>query len=356
MRDMWETKMNKLKIRDKIASIPIIQGGMGVGVSLSGLAGAVAHEGGVGIISTAQIGYYRDDFNVNPSQSNLLAIKEQITKAKEIAAGNGIVGVNVMHALKDYAKHVCAAAEAGADLVICGAGIPLDLPELVNKYNIAIAPIVSSLRCVRIIVQKWLRSYKRLPDMIVIEGPQAGGHLGFTAEQAVDYPDFDEEIKAIIDYTKQVELENNVDIPVIVAGGIYDKSDIEHALSLGASGVQMASRFVCTKECDASDEYKKAYMNAKAEDISIIKSPVGMPGRALINNFTKFIKDKTYPVQRCRGCLKKCDPSKIAFCITDALIRAVKGDTENGLVFCGGNVGKIEKIVSVHDLMKELTS
>ena len=346
--------MKNLVIRNKVATKPIIQGGMGVGVSLSGLAGAVAYEGGVGIISTAQIGYYRDDFDENPSKSNLLAIKEQIDKAKAIAKGNGIVGVNVMYALKDYAKHVCAAAEAGADLVICGAGIPIDLPDIVKGYDIAIAPIVSSCRYAKMIIEKWLRSYKRLPDMVVIEGPKAGGHLGFSAEQAVDFPNYDEEIKQIIDYTKKVSDENNVDIPVVVAGGVFNKEDIEHAFSLGAAGVQMASRFVCTDECDASDAYKQAYINASAEDVEIIKSPVGMPGRALRNHFTEITREGKYLVERCRGCLKKCNPEKIPYCITDALIRAVKGDTENGLVFCGSNVGRIDKIVSVHELMEEL--
>ena len=346
--------MKELKIRSKVASKPIIQGGMGVGVSLANLAGAVASEGGVGIISTAQIGYYRDDFDDNPSKSNLLAIKEQIEKAKEIAKGNGIVGVNVMYALKDYAKHVLAAAEAGADLVICGAGIPIDLPDIVKEYDIAIAPIVSSLRCAKMLVEKWLRSYKRLPDMVVIEGPKAGGHLGFSADEVENYPDYDEEIKQIIDYTNKVACENDTDIPVVVAGGVFDKEDIEHAMSLGAAGVQMASRFVCTKECDASDDYKKAYVNANEEDAIIIKSPVGMPGRALKNRFTEITKDGKYPVERCRGCLKKCKPDSIPYCITDALIRAVKGDTENGLVFCGSNVGKIKEIVSVHELMEEL--
>lgn len=348
--------MKALKIREKIAKFPIIQGGMGVGVSLSGLAGAVALEGGVGIISTAQIGYYRDDFDKNPSKSNLLAIKEQITRALKIAKGNGIIGVNIMHALKDYEKHVQAAAESGADLIVCGAGIPLDLPELVKDYDIAIAPIVSSLRCTKIIITKWQKKYNRLPDMIVIEGPKAGGHLGFTAEQAVDYADYEEEIKAIIGYVRQVSEDNNASIPVIVAGGVFNKADIDHMISLGADGVQMASRFVCTKECDASEEYKKAYLKATSEDVSIIKSPVGMPGRALINSFTNYIKEKRYPVERCKGCLKNCSPDKITFCITDALIRAVKGDIDNGLVFCGSNVSKIEKIVSVHELMEELTA
>lgn len=398
---------NPLVIGDKVAQVPIIQGGMGVGVSLGSLAGAVAAEGGVGIISTAQIGFYRDDFDKNPSESNLKAIREQIQKAKEIAKGKGLVGVNVMVALKDFALHVKEAASAGADVIISGAGLPMDLPELVDGFNVKIAPIVSSFRAARIIMTKWKRKYNRQPDFVVIEGPKAGGHLGFSADElsplgfvdamnptsskssdadensaknscvegnsdssknycvdrdsctskyeCTNFVDpYDEEIKKIIAYVNEEAASTGKVIPVVVAGGIFSKEDIEHALELGASGVQMASRFVCTEECDASQAYKESYLNASAEDLVIIKSPVGMPGRAIRNHFTEVTKNGKYPVKRCRGCLARCNPAEIPYCITDALIRAVTGDVENGLLFCGANAGRIDKIVSVHELIQEL--
>lgn len=343
-------KIKPLKIGNKIAKLPIIQGGMGVGVSLGRLAGAVAKEGGVGIISTAQIGFYKEEFEQKTKQCNLEAIEEQIELAKSIAKGNGLVGVNVMVALADYKEHVKKAAECGADLIICGAGLPLDLPELVEGYDVKIAPIVSSKRAAKILFKKWEKDYNRLPDFLVVEGPKAGGHLGFKVEEVRNdiegTLDYESEIKEIIEFAGP--------IPVVVAGGIWDKKDIEHAMELGASGVQMASRFVATHECDASLEYKKAYISASESDLRIIKSPVGLPGRAIYNKFLEQIEKEGFKVKRCFGCLAKCEPAKIPYCITKRLIMAVKGDVENGLIFCGANAGKIKEIVSVHELMAEL--
>lgn len=351
--------MKNLTIKNKTLKYPIIQGGMGVGVSLSNLAGAVAKAGGVGIISTAQIGFNKEGFDINPLETNLLAIKEHIQKAKDISDGNGLIGVNVMVALKDYELHVKEAAKAGADIIISGAGIPITLPAIVKEYDIAIAPIVSSLKAIRVITEIWQKKYSRLPDLVIIEGPKAGGHLGYSHEylcsKSNSYSDFDSEITAIIEYVNDISRKYNKDIPVICAGGIYDKNDIEHVMDLGASGVQIASRFVCTYECDASDAYKNAYLNAHESDVCIIKSPVGMPGRALKNAFINHISKENYPVKKCRGCLAKCNPAQIPYCITDALIRAVNGDTDNGLVFCGSNIGKIDKIMSVSELLYELT-
>lgn len=347
--------MRELVIGEKIAKLPIIQGGMGVGVSRSGLAGAVAKEGGIGIISTAQIGYDYPDFETNQAECNIRAIKEHIKLAKEYSNG-GLVGVNVMVALKHYHEHVQAAVEAGADVVICGAGIPMDLPLYVPKESgTKIAPIVSTDRCAEIILKTWDRKYNRTADFIVVEGPKAGGHLGFTKEEAQNPQNIDEEIKKIIDTANKYGDKYGINIPVIVAGGIFDKADIEHAFELGASGVQMASRFVATYECDASDEYKQAYINAKTDDIVITQSPVGMPGRAINNKFLKMVSEGKMHIDKCYNCLAKCNPAKIPYCITKALINAVRGDIDNGLIFCGANVDKINKIVSVHELMKELT-
>lgn len=351
-------KLPELHIGNKTARLPIIQGGMGVGVSLSSLAGAVAKEGGVGIISTAQIGYDDDAFEYDQAGCNLAAIKKHIRKAKEIAGGNGLVGVNIMVALKHYKEHVKAAVAAGADVIISGAGLPIDLPALVDKAcQTKIAPIVSSKRAAQLILKMWSHKYNRTADFIVIEGPKAGGHLGFSNEQLNNTAslDFDNEITNIIECKKEYEDKYSKKIPVIVAGGIFDKQDIIHAIKLGADGVQIASRFVATKECDASPAYKQAYINARQEDVQIIQSPVGMPGRALRNAFIKQLDNSRIPISKCYNCLEKCNPAKVPYCITKALINAVKGDVDNGLIFCGANVGRINEITTVHSLMKELT-
>ena len=347
--------MRELKIGNKVAKYPIIQGGMGVGVSLGSLAGNVAKEGGVGIISTAQIGFEKEEFDKNQHKCNLEAIREQIARAKEIADGNGLVGVNVMVALKHYREHVREAAKAGADVIISGAGLPLDLPELVEGYDCKIAPIVSSARGAKLILQKWQRKYEYTADFVVVEGPKAGGHLGFSKEQLAEGIDFDKEVKEILAVVRAHGEKYGKDIPVIVAGGVFDRSDIEHVFELGADGVQIASRFVATHECDASDAYKQAYVQAKKEDVCIVQSPVGMPGRALNNSFLKKAKEGKCGVEKCYQCLAKCNPAQIPYCITKALVDAVKGDVDNGLVFCGDNVDRINEIVSVHQLMCELT-
>ncbi len=346
----------KLVIGDKIADIPIIQGGMGVGVSRSGLAGAVAKEGAIGIISTAQIGYDEDGFENNQAQANIKAIEKHIKSAKKIANGKGLVGVNVMTALKHYREHVRTAAGAGADVIICGAGLPVDLPELVKDSDCKIAPIVSSERACNIILKMWSHRYDRTADFIVVEGPEAGGHLGYSKEQLehIEEYDFDEEIKKIICAKQKYENEYNVNIPVIVAGGVFTREDIKHMLEIGAQGVQIASRFVATEECDASQEYKNMYLNAKAGDICIVKSPVGMPGRAVRNRFIEKVEKERQKIEKCYQCLEKCNPADVPYCITKALISAVRGDIDNGLIFCGSNVDRINKIVSVHDLIKEL--
>ena len=350
--------MSELQIGNKIAKVPIIQGGMGVGVSRSKLAGAVAGEGGIGIISTAQIGYDEAEFETDPAAANRKAIVKHIRLAKE-KAKNGLVGVNIMVALKDYADHVKAAVAAGADVIISGAGLPMNLPELVSETcRTKIAPIVSSKRAAQLILKMWAHKYDRTADFLVVEGPKAGGHLGFSREQLdeIDTMDYDEEIRQIIACKEEYEKRYGKKIPVIVAGGIFDRADIDHALELGADGVQIASRFVATEECDASEAYKQAYINAKEEDVQIIQSPVGMPGRALRNALIDRVEKEKEPIKKCYNCLAKCNPGKVPYCITKALIDAVKGDVENGLVFCGSNVGRINQMMSVHELMQELVS
>ena len=350
--------MKGLKVGNKISKYPIIQGGMGVGVSMHRLAGTVSKEGGIGVISTADIGYQEPDFNENPMAANLRAIGKEIKKAREIAGEDKILGVNVMVALRNYAEIVKECVKQKIDLIISGAGIPKDLPEYVKGTKTKIAPIVSSLRCCKLIVEHWKKKYDYIPDMIVIEGPEAGGHLGFKESELIseDMPKLEDITTDVVDYIKDVEKETGKEIPVIAAGGIWDGKDIKKFLGLGASGVQMATRFVATDECDASQEFKEAYVNAKQEDIKIIHSPVGMPGRAINNQFIQKEETQKSKIEKCYGCIKTCNVKDAPYCITKALINSVKGNIEKGLIFCGSNVYKIKEIVSVHSLMQELVA
>lgn len=345
-----------IKVGNKESKYPIIQGGMGVGVSMHNLAGTVSKEGGIGIISTADIGYNEEDFDKNPMEANLNAIEKEIKLARKIAGEDKIIGVNIMVALKNYVEIVKKCVAQKIDLIISGAGIPKDLPEYVKGSDTKIAPIVSSLRCCKLIVKHWMSKYEYVPDMIVIEGPEAGGHLGFKKEEILENTNqsLEEITKEVVEYVKSIEEKSGKKIPVICGGGIWDRNDIKKFLDLGASGVQMATRFVATDECDASIEFKNAYVNAKKEDIKIINSPVGMPGRALYNNFIKNIEKEKCSISKCYNCIKTCDVASTPYCITKALINATKGKMDKALVFCGSNVYKINKIVSVHDLMQEL--
>ena len=355
MSGLGECKMSSrpLVIGDLTAKIPVIQGGMGIGVSLSSLAGAVAAEGGIGIISTAQIGYQDPEFKKNPIETNLRVIGEQIQKARKLAKG-GIIGVNIMVATRRYEEYVKAAAKAGADLIISGAGLPVNLPKLVENTKTKIAPIVSSIKSAKFICKLWDKHYQRVPDLVVVEGPLAGGHLGFSKEQLADIQmsEYDEEIKGIIRTVSEYEKKYNAKIPVVVAGGIYERKDMEHYLSLGASGVQMATRFVTTYECDADIRYKEAYIKAKQEDIQIVNSPVGMPGRAIRNSFI-INGEKKEENRKCYQCIEKCNPAETPYCITKALVNAVTGNVDEALLFCGSNAYRAKKLEHVHDIMQE---
>ena len=342
-----------LRIGELTAKIPVIQGGMGVGVSLSSLAGNVALSGGVGVISSAQIGFRDPMWDKNPLEANLQALQEEIRKAKEIAKGCGVIAVNIMVATRFYEKYVKAAVEAGADLIISGAGLPVELPAFVKDTKTKIAPIVSSLKSFDVISKYWKKKYDRLPDMVVIEGPLAGGHLGFKPEELADIEamNYSEEVKRIIGRVR--ESEEGSRIPVVTAGGIYEGKDARPYLEMGADGVQVATRFVTTYECDADIRYKEAYIRAKKEDIVIVKSPVGMPGRAIKNLFLEKVAKAEVVKDKCHQCLAKCNPAEIPYCITDALLSAVKGITQEGLLFCGANAYKATKLEHVADIMKE---
>lgn len=347
-------KVKPLVIGDLIAKVPVIQGGMGVGISLSSLAGAVAAEGGIGVISTAQIGYREPDFDTDPIGANLRAIGSEVKKARDIAKG-GILGVNIMVATRKYEEYVKAAVAAGIDLIISGAGLPMDLPKLVGAAKTKLAPIVSSVKSVQVIMRYWWKKYNRLPDLVVIEGPLAGGHLGFRKEQLDDIEGlhYDEEVRAIIEKVNETAAEHEANIPVVMAGGVYTRDDMDRYLEMGASGVQMATRFVTTYECDADPAYKQSYIDAKKEDIVIVQSPVGMPGRAILNPFMKRAKEGQIPHGKCHLCINTCKGADTPYCITDALVNAVKGKVDDGLLFCGANAYRATHLEHVKDILLE---
>ncbi|MBE6063163.1 MAG: nitronate monooxygenase [Clostridium butyricum] len=343
-----------LKIGNLIAPIPIIQGGMGIGVSSSKLASAVAAEGGIGVLSAAQLGYNEHGFEKKPLETNLKSIKKHITLAKSLCP-NGILGINIMVATNYYKEHVQAAIKSGIDLIISGAGLPIMLPKLVKGSNVKIAPIVSSLKAAKIILKLWDKHDNVCPDLIIIEGPKAGGHLGFKLNELNDTNfDFDKSVIDIINETKKYEKKYNKNIPIVVGGGVFDGNDIAHYLNLGASGVQMATRFVVTEECDASQEFKNAYINCSKDDIQIVKSPVGMPGRAIRNKFVENNSKSNCKVSHCYNCLEPCNPANTPYCISKALINAVNGNLDDGLIFCGQNAYKLTKMTTVKDLINEL--
>lgn len=355
-------KLPELKIGELVAKIPIIQGGMGVGVSRSSLAGNVAKEGGIGVISTAQIGFDEPDFETNTLKANLRSLDKHIKKAKEISQGNGLVGINIMSVTNFYEENVKQAINSGIDLIISGAGLPKSLPKLVEGTKVKIAPIISSARGAVLMIKLWAKQ-NHIPDMIVVEGPEAGGHLGFSREELEDEnkKDIFQIVKEVVEKVKEFEVEFKKKIPVIAAGGIYTGKDICKAFENGASGVQMATRFVATEECDADERYKQAYINATKEEIEIVQSPVGMPGRAIRNKFIKEVEKRKEEGlkginKKCLGCIKTCTPTETPYCITRALINAVKGDIENALIFVGSNAYRIDKITTVKSLMAELVN
>lgn len=349
-------KLPSLRIGDLEARVPIIQGGMGVGISMSGLASAVANAGAIGVISGLHLSLSDPKWGKDFRKANIEALRQEIRKARKLAP-HGIIGVNILVAITEYATMVRTAVEEGIDLVISGAGLPLDLPEFVKGTHTKAIPIVSSARAAATICKAWIQKHSYVPDAIIVEGPKAGGHLGFKREELENMDDhkLEDIVPQVIETVKPYEEEYGKPIPVIAAGGIFDGKDIAKFIKLGASGVQMATRFVATYECDASMEFKQAYVNAKKEDITIIKSPVGMPGRALKNKFLEEVEKNARTPDFCRyNCLKTCDPKKSPYCIAQALLNAQKGNLDEGFVFCGENVYRIDKIVHVNELIDEL--
>ncbi len=329
---------------------------MGVGISMSGLASAVARAGGVGVVASVLIGLNQKDFHKDPRGATFRALDYEIRKAKELSGG-GPIGVNIMVALQDYKEMVDISARAGADIIISGAGLPLKLPGMIpDECETALVPIVSSGRAARLLCRRWKEHYGRLPDGFVVEGPKAGGHLGFKAEDLFK-PEFQVEnlVMEVIEAVKPWEDMGSCRIPVIAAGGIYTGEDIYRFIMMGAAGVQMGTRFVATHECDASDEFKKAYLMATRDDVMIIKSPVGLPGRALKGPFLeKMARGEKHPKKCAYKCIKTCRYPDTPYCIGMALINAQRGNLGAGFVFCGDNVYRVNKIVSVSDLMEDL--
>ena len=274
-----------------------------------------------------------------------------------MAAAGGMIGVNIMVATREYGEYVKAAVEAGADLIISGAGLPVDLPRYVRGSKTKIAPIVSSAKAADVILKLWDRKYQRVPDLVVIEGPEAGGHLGFSREELeyITQERYEEEIRRILAKVREYEEKYQTVIPVVAAGGIYDQGDIKRVMNLGVNGVQVATRFVTTEECDAAEAYKQAYLDCKKEDIVIVDSPVGLPGRAIRNRFLEEVGKfpEKFRAVKCRQCIVKCNPMQIPYCISRALIAAVTGDVDRGLLFCGGKAYQANRIERVGEVMRE---
>lgn len=351
-----------LTIGDLESPVPIVQGGMGVGISLSGLASAVANSGGIGVIAGAMIGMREPDIAVNPLEANLRALRAEIARARTMT--QGIIGVNIMVALTTFAEMVRTSIEQRVDIIFSGAGLPLDMPRHLletceqkkENFKTKLVPIVSSARATAIISKKWLSRFDYLPDAVVVEGPKAGGHLGFKAED-LDNPQHSLEqlVPAVVETVKFFEDKKGRAIPVIAAGGIYSGADIKRFLDLGASGVQMGTRFVATHECDADERFKQSYIRAAEGDVTIIKSPVGMPGRAILNKFIEDMREGAKKPFKCVfKCVSTCEQEKTPYCIAAALLNAMRGNLEKGFAFCGANVARINGILSVRELMDSL--
>ncbi len=346
--------INNLRVKK-----PIIQGGMGVGISMSGLASAVANEGGIGVISSVVLGLLEDNPKTSFREGNKQVLKREIRKARSLT--NGVLGLNIMVAISDYDELVKIAFDEEIDIIFLGAGLPLKFPESISvdrlkRGTTKVAVIVSSGRAVRLIFQSWQKRFNHVPDLVVVEGPMAGGHLGFKKEQIFD-PDYALEhlVPDVLSVVKRFELQFEKNIPVIPAGGIYTGADIFRFMKMGAQGVQMGTRFVATHECDASLKFKQAYINCKKDDLAIIQSPVGLPGRAIRNKFIDEVSSGDRKPFRCPWkCLKTCNFREAPYCIAKVLANAQKGNMEEGYAFAGTNAYRVREIISVKELFENL--
>ncbi len=347
--------MKSFKIGNLNIQIPIIQGGMGVGISLSGLAVAVANQGGVGVISAAGLGFVHRNPALDYLQANIEGLKKELRLAKEKT--KGVIGVNIMVAMSNFAELVKTAVAEKADVIFSGAGLPLGLPGFLTPGSeTKLAPIVSSGRAAKLICSKWKETYNYLPDAIVVEGPKAGGHLGFKNNQIEDtHYSLEELVPEVVREVKTFEDAYHVKIPVIAGGGLHNGADIFNIMQKGAAGVQLGTRFVTTEECDASADFKQSYINASELDIEIIQSPVGMPGRAVHNSFIEEANQgRRRPIKCPHHCIRTCDVSKTPYCIINALYNAYKGNMKKGFAFAGANAYLATKITTVKELFQEL--
>ena len=346
-----------MKLGNRELALPLIQGGMGVGVSMGGLAGAVAAEGAMGTLSTADAGWNEPDFAAHPQQANLRALRREVQRAKRLAAGSGLVAVNAMVATRQYADSVRTALEAGADAIVSGAGLPLELPALAEGFEALLAPIVSGPRAAQLICRTWAKRYGRVPDFVVLEGCQAGGHLGFEEADllAGRCTPLSRLIPEVLAALRPFEEKFGRAIPLFCAGGVATGAEMARCTRLGAAGAQLATRFIATEECDAGQGYKDVLLAARPEDLRIIHSPVGMPGRAVNSPLVqRLAAGMRQPPAHCSGCIKSCRPAETPFCITHALIEAVKGNWEEGLFFSGSRVDLVDRMRTVPDLIDEL--
>jgi len=347
--------LKSLNIGDLKIPVPIIQGGMGIGISLSGLASAVANMGGIGVISTVGIGLINRKKKGNYKKSNIDAIRKEIRKAREQTIG--VLGVNIMSVITNFSDMVKTSIEEGIDIIFSGAGLPLDLPKyLVGGVKTKLVPIVSSSRAASIICTKWKQNFDYLPDALVVEGPKAGGHLGFKADELNSESNrLENLIDDVLKVTGEIKEKYNKIIPVIAAGGIFTGKDMFQIMKQGAAAVQLGTRFVATEECDASDDFKNAFLKAGEKDIQIVKSPVGMPGRTIFNKFLFEAGEGKRRPETCKhNCIKSCDPKTTSYCISEALLAAYQGNLEDGFAFTGSNTGKVDEISTVGNIFSEL--
>jgi nitronate monooxygenase len=351
--------MPELRIGNVVSRLPIVQGGMGVGISLSGLASAVSRAGGIGVISAAGIGMMEPDFKTNFRKANVRALRKELGRAK--ASCWGPIGVNIMMALTDCSTLIGVAMEEGADVVFLGAGLPLRPPagiplEVLEETSTAFVPIVSSPRAAKLILKHWDRHYQRLPDAFVVEGPRAGGHLGFKRNDLdSDANDLRSLVTGVLEVVQPYEQLHNKEIPVLAAGGVFTGADIHDMLQLGAAGVQMATRFVATNECDADLAFKEAYVDCEPGDLTIIDSPLGLPGRAIGNSFLADVAQGVRRPTDCPWhCLITCNAETSPYCIARALTNAKEGHLDDGFAFAGANTPRVKAIVPVAELVAEL--
>lgn len=350
-------ELKPLVIGDLEIKVPIVQGGMGLQVSTASLASAVANCGGAGTIASVGLGFGTEENEVDFVKASREGLQRQMRRAKELT--KGVIGVNVLVALSNYEDLVRTAISEKADFIVSGAGLPLKLPEFAEGSSAKLIPIVSSGRVANIMIKSWRRRYNRTPDAFVVEGPLAGGHLGFSFKdlESLQKNPLEDLLKEVLEVVNGYEKDLGVNIPVIAAGGIFDGKDVAKFFKMGAKGVQIATRFVATFECDVSDKFKQLYVDAKESDIVVIKSPVGMPGRALKTELVEEVVRGRRELIKCNyRCLKTCNPSTTPYCIMHALYNAVLGNIDNAVVFAGNKVSKVNKIVFVKELIDEIVA